>query len=158
MNHRSCTCSCRRSYLCLVSAQLILARGLVQALTAPHVVAEAAAAVEPGPVSLAGHVTLPGPVQAHTWTALGKMCLADKALAKKCLPLFVQVNNTAGRARSIGPSHRAVYPLNHLLIQTSSCQIITRLRNLSLAVVLNQCPKLKTLIFSCIAFVRICSG
>ena len=29
-------------------------------------------------------------VQAHAWTALGKLCLADEALAKKCVHLFVQ--------------------------------------------------------------------
>ena len=29
-------------------------------------------------------------VQAHAWVALGKLCLTDEALAKKCVPLFVQ--------------------------------------------------------------------
>ena len=29
-------------------------------------------------------------MQAHAWTALGKVCLVDEGLAKKCLPLFVQ--------------------------------------------------------------------
>lgn len=29
-------------------------------------------------------------MQAHAWVALGKMCLADEALAKKCVPMFVQ--------------------------------------------------------------------
>ena len=29
-------------------------------------------------------------LQAHAWTALGKVCLSDEGLAKKCLPLFVQ--------------------------------------------------------------------
>ncbi|KAL6773776.1 hypothetical protein ACKKBG_A22455 [Auxenochlorella protothecoides x Auxenochlorella symbiontica] len=33
---------------------------------------------------------VPPPVQAHAWTALGKMCLMDEALAKLCVPLFVQ--------------------------------------------------------------------
>jgi condensin-2 complex subunit D3 len=28
--------------------------------------------------------------QAHAWVALGKLCLTDEALAKKCVPLFVQ--------------------------------------------------------------------
>lgn len=29
-------------------------------------------------------------VEAHAWTCLGKFCLTDEALAKKCVPLFVQ--------------------------------------------------------------------
>lgn len=29
-------------------------------------------------------------MQAHAWVALGKLCLTDEALAKKCVPLFVQ--------------------------------------------------------------------
>lgn len=34
---------------------------------------------------------VPACVQAHAWIALGKVCLVDEALAKKCVPLFVQV-------------------------------------------------------------------
>lgn len=29
-------------------------------------------------------------IQAHAWVALGKLCLTDEALAKKCVPLLVQ--------------------------------------------------------------------
>ncbi len=29
-------------------------------------------------------------MQAHAWVALGKLCLTDEPLAKKCVPLFVQ--------------------------------------------------------------------
>ena len=29
-------------------------------------------------------------MQAHAWVALGKLCLTDERLAKKCVPLFVQ--------------------------------------------------------------------
>lgn len=29
-------------------------------------------------------------MQAHAWVALGKLCLTDEALAKKCVPLFIQ--------------------------------------------------------------------
>ena len=29
-------------------------------------------------------------MQAHAWVALGKLCLTDETLAKKCVPLFVQ--------------------------------------------------------------------
>lgn len=28
--------------------------------------------------------------QAHAWVALGKLCLVDEALAKRCVPLLVQ--------------------------------------------------------------------
>lgn len=28
--------------------------------------------------------------QAHAWVALGKLCLASEALAKRCVPLLVQ--------------------------------------------------------------------
>mmetsp|Transcript_47534 Transcript_47534/g.121307 ORF Transcript_47534/g.121307 Transcript_47534/m.121307 type:complete len:188 (-) Transcript_47534:280-843(-) len=69
-----------------------------QALTAPHIVAEAAAAVLTDDVDRRA-VEVPAAVQAHTWTALGKMCLADKHLAKKCLPLFVQVRRSRGHKR-----------------------------------------------------------
>ena len=34
---------------------------------------------------------LPVTLQAHAWIALGKVCLVDEGLAKKCVPLFVQV-------------------------------------------------------------------
>ena len=29
-------------------------------------------------------------LQAHAWVAVGKLCLTDEPLAKKCVPLFVQ--------------------------------------------------------------------
>ncbi len=29
-------------------------------------------------------------MQAHAWVALGKACLVDEALAKRCVPIFVQ--------------------------------------------------------------------
>lgn len=38
-----------------------------------------------------GARAVPAAVQAHAWIALGKVCLGDEALAKKCVPLFVQV-------------------------------------------------------------------
>lgn len=34
---------------------------------------------------------VPACVQAHAWTCLGKVCLVDEGLAKKVVPLFVQV-------------------------------------------------------------------
>eukprot|EP00271_Cylindrocystis_brebissonii_P002005 TRINITY_DN1235_c0_g2_i1.p1 TRINITY_DN1235_c0_g2~~TRINITY_DN1235_c0_g2_i1.p1 ORF type:complete len:992 (-),score=205.31 TRINITY_DN1235_c0_g2_i1:809-3391(-) len=33
---------------------------------------------------------IPASVRAHAWLALGKLCLVDHELAKRCLPLFVQ--------------------------------------------------------------------
>jgi hypothetical protein len=36
---------------------------------------------------------LPVTLQAHAWIALGKVCLVDENLAKKCVPLFVQVSS-----------------------------------------------------------------
>jgi hypothetical protein len=39
-----------------------------------------------------GKRAVPMVLQAHTWVAFGKLCLVDEALAKKCVPLFVQVS------------------------------------------------------------------
>jgi condensin-2 complex subunit D3 len=41
---------------------------------------------------------VPACVQAHAWIALGKVCLMDESLAKKCVPLFVQVSHAAAAA------------------------------------------------------------
>ncbi len=38
---------------------------------------------------------VPGALQAHAWIALGKVCMVDEGLAKKCVPLFVQVGGRA---------------------------------------------------------------
>ncbi|KAK9845075.1 hypothetical protein WJX74_010283 [Apatococcus lobatus] len=68
---------------------------LMQALTAPtmagsaHVEQSQLLSSSQAPVTGPG-VNVPSSVQAHAWTALGKVCLSDEALAKKCLPLFVQ--------------------------------------------------------------------
>lgn len=35
---------------------------------------------------------VPACVQAHAWISLGKVCLVDEGLAKKVVPLFVQVS------------------------------------------------------------------
>lgn len=40
----------------------------------------------------AGGRLVPACVQAHAWTSLGKVCLVDEELAKKVVPLFVQVS------------------------------------------------------------------
>lgn len=42
---------------------------------------------------------VPGPVRAHAWIALGKLCLVDEALAKKTLPFFVQELQRYARVR-----------------------------------------------------------
>lgn len=39
---------------------------------------------------------VPASVQAHGWIALGKVCLVDEGLAKKVVPLFVQVRRLVG--------------------------------------------------------------
>ena len=52
------------------------------------------------------------PQQAHAWVALGKLCLVDEALAKKCVPMFVL---ELGRA-----SAPAVGPARNMLISNSS--------------------------------------
>jgi hypothetical protein len=54
-------------------------------------VAEAAAAPAAAAPTGSGGVPVPAAVQAHAWTSLGKVCLTDESLAKKCVPLFVQV-------------------------------------------------------------------
>jgi hypothetical protein len=41
--------------------------------------------------SQAGQVEVPPAVRAHAWITLGKLCLVDEALAKRCLPFFIQV-------------------------------------------------------------------
>jgi condensin-2 complex subunit D3 len=46
---------------------------------------------------------VPACVQAHAWIALGKVCLMDENLAKKCVPLFVQV-----RRATAAPVHCSV--------------------------------------------------
>ena len=53
----------------------------VQALTALRNPGAAAGVEE------AGADVVPG----QAWVCLGKLCLSDEALAKRCLPLFVQV-------------------------------------------------------------------
>jgi hypothetical protein len=53
----------------------------------PGAAAEAAEAAVGG----AGGRLVPACVQAHAWIALGKVCLVDEGLAKKVVPLFVQV-------------------------------------------------------------------
>ncbi|KAK9803508.1 hypothetical protein WJX73_000161 [Symbiochloris irregularis] len=55
---------------------------LVQALASPTL-------ATPG-CSQGPGVSTPPHIQAHAWTALGKLCLRSEPLAKKCLPLFVQ--------------------------------------------------------------------
>lgn len=75
---------------------------LVQALTSPALALEAALSSfsQPMPPSesnergqlTSGSASVAPVVQAHAWVTLGKLCLADEALAKKCVPLFVQVS------------------------------------------------------------------
>jgi hypothetical protein len=53
--------------------------------------AEAAGAGAAGSGGAGGRL-VPACVQAHAWIALGKVCLVDEGLAKKVVPLFVQVS------------------------------------------------------------------
>lgn len=39
------------------------------------------------------HRPVPAAVQGHAWTSLGKVCLVDEGLAKRVVPLFVQVRS-----------------------------------------------------------------
>lgn len=48
--------------------------------------------------SLAGGKEVPHALQAHAWTALGKLCLIDEGLAKKCMPIFIQELDKASSA------------------------------------------------------------
>lgn len=49
-----------------------------------------------GAGSGSGGRLVPASVQAHGWIALGKVCLVDEGLAKKVVPLFVQVRRVGG--------------------------------------------------------------
>eukprot|EP00775_Hariotina_reticulata_P011091 gene11092-11246_t len=53
-------------------------------------------------------------VQAHAWIALGKLCLVDEALAKKCVPLFVQ---ELGRSPSPMVRNNIMVGLSDMVIQ-----------------------------------------
>ncbi|WIA29655.1 hypothetical protein OEZ86_012141 [Tetradesmus obliquus] len=57
---------------------------------------------------------VPACVQAHAWIALGKVCLVDEALAKKCVPLFVQ---ELGRSSSPVVRNNILVALSDMLIQ-----------------------------------------
>ncbi|BDA42617.1 probable condensin complex subunit 1 at C-terminar half [Coccomyxa sp. Obi] len=76
---------------------------LVQALTAPKL-----ATLESTPSSV------PAPIQAHAWVALGKVCLTDEATAKKCLPRFIQ---ELGRATNPAVRNNIMVALTDLTVQ-----------------------------------------
>jgi hypothetical protein len=95
---------------------------LLQALTAPRLLPGMAAAAAgcdddaamvdagvPAPGGEAGEegsgaaagagvvgVDVPVSLQGHAWISLGKVCLVDEPLAKRLVPLFVQVRRRAG--------------------------------------------------------------
>lgn len=50
-----------------------------------------------GPTLASGRIVPPA-LQAHAWTALGKLCLIDEQLAKKCMPIFIQELDKASTA------------------------------------------------------------
>ena len=61
-------------------------------------------------------VTYPVAVQAHAWAALGKLCLTDEGLAKKCVPLLVQ---ELGRAHAPAVRNNIIVALADMCIQMS---------------------------------------
>lgn len=85
-----------------LTAYKVLASGpAAAACQAPQDVAmsgEEAADVEVAaapPAAALGAGAVPTSVQAHAWICLGKLCLTDEPLAKKCVPLFVMVSRAA---------------------------------------------------------------
>ncbi|KAF8073170.1 Ncapd3 [Scenedesmus sp. PABB004] len=67
-----------------------------------------------GGAAPAGGRPVPGAVQAHAWTALGKVCLVDEGLAKKVVPLFVQ---ELGRSPLPVVRNNIMVALSDMLIQ-----------------------------------------
>ena len=55
-------------------------------------------------------------VQAHAWAALGKICLTDEGLAKKCMPLLVQ---ELGRAHAPAVRNNIIVALADMCVQVS---------------------------------------
>jgi hypothetical protein len=92
---------------------------LLQALTAEHLLPAAGAADAQQDIAMdeegssqeavaaggagedsSGRRVVPMGLQAHTWVAFGKLCLVDEGLAKKCVPLFVQVRDCKNSSSS----------------------------------------------------------
>ena len=61
---------------------------------------------------------VPDLLQAHAWTALGKCCLADEALARECVPLFFQ--ELADEARAPAVRNNLVVALTDLCVRFTS--------------------------------------
>ncbi|KAG6549944.1 hypothetical protein Mapa_008455 [Marchantia paleacea] len=57
-------------------------------------------------------------VYVHLWVALGKLCLADDSLAKRCIPLFVQ---------ELGRTNSAAVRNNIMIVMTDFCVRYTAL-------------------------------
>jgi len=73
---------------------------------------EIAAASAPS-ASIATAASVPATVQALAWVTLGKLCLVNESLAKKCVPLFVQ---ELGRAASPAVRNNIMVALADLVI------------------------------------------
>ena len=58
--------------------------------------------------------SIPGSIQAFAWITLGKLCLVNESLAKKCIPLFIQ---ELSRAASPAVRNNIVVALADLVIQ-----------------------------------------
>ena len=65
-----------------------------------------------------GAPAIPDLLQAHAWTALGKCCLADEALARQCVPLFFQ--ELADEARAPAVRNNLVVALTDLCVRFTS--------------------------------------
>jgi condensin-2 complex subunit D3 len=72
-----------------------------------------AATSAPPAASIATAASVPATVQALAWVTLGKLCLVNESLAKKCVPLFVQ---ELGRAASPAVRNNIMVALADLVI------------------------------------------
>jgi condensin-2 complex subunit D3 len=111
---------------------------LVQALTAPRLLPSSSAAADAAPLpadaadedadadenadddfdalddpATAGGKPVPPALSAHAWAALGKACLADEPLAKRCVPRFV---HELGRARPPAARNNIMVALADLVV------------------------------------------
>lgn len=76
-------------------------------------VEEETAAASAPPASTDSAASVPATVQALAWVTLGKLCLVNESLAKKCVPLFVQ---ELGRAASPAVRNNIMVALADLVI------------------------------------------
>jgi condensin-2 complex subunit D3 len=128
-----------------VEAALFTVGALVQACSGP---------VPPRLVTLVQALVAAGPegryppqVTAHAWVALGKLCLADERLAKRCMPLLVQVRRRRGRQtrrpRAARPKLKADVIIRWCTVKEDSKWSFTKMRVLSLSISAFACRRWK---------------